>query len=434
LKLLDPVRRLAHAIVDKRNWLPILREYLDGKIRHWTRSPVRIDSIDSLVEALTSKALPTKVAVTKDEADYLLSSLHGQGTFSDRNDFEVSSISTARMTGGRSNSVVLKCQPRTSHQMSGIWTVVKISPRSEAAEEYLRYLRYVRFLVSLDARVELLGYVAGDTLGAICYSFAGRTPNVVQGLNDLFESSDDRAFIVLNRLFAPEAQCWYATSGKVVSISEFLNQAYSLKTEEVIKTVAETIHKAQAKLPGVELRDGGLIWNGIKLPDPTHTLGSPKMSRKYKSCIVHGDMNANNIITAEDGRAIMIDYRHTTVGPRALDFAALETAIRLVSISPNASAEEILKTFRHEVSAWKLNWGTTNRFPQDDRDVPYWQKVSSQLTALARMNFQDLTALEYACTCFGWIARMLRVRLPFEQRLRLICWMGQLSQVIEGKS
>jgi len=100
--------------------------------------------------------------------------------------------------------------------------------------------------------------------------------------------------------------------------------------------VSETIRKTQGKLPGIELRNEGFIWNGVKVPDPLQTLGSAKMSRKYKSCIIHGDMNANNIITAEDGRAIMIDYRHTTVGPRALDFAALETAIRLSSVKPNS--------------------------------------------------------------------------------------------------
>lgn len=393
---------------------------------------MRVDSLTEVMEAISSKSTHSRVASTRDEIDYLLSTLHGQGQFLDRSDFEVSSISPALMTGGRSNSVVLKCQPRTSHQMNGIWTVVKLSPRAEAAEEYLRYSRYVRLLVSLDARVELLGYVPGDTLGAICYSFAGKTPNVVLGLNDLFEARDDRASLVLNNLFAPEAQCWYATSGTAVAIPDFLAHPYTLKTEDVIRAVSETVKKTQAKLAGIQLRDEGFIWNGIKIPDPLQTLGSGTMAHRYRSCIIHGDMNANNIITAEDGRAIMIDYRHTTVGPRALDFAALETSIRLASVTSASTTEDILKTFKLETVTWKTNWASPNRFPQVDRGVAYWQKISSQLTALARMNFQDLTALEYACACFGWIARMLRVALPFEQRLRLICWMGHLSQIIEG--
>ena len=435
LELLDPLRPLTKAIVDKRSWRPVLRQYVAEEIDNWTRRPIDVGSIPEVIKAIQAKNLRTEVAITPDEIDYLLSFVHGQGMYPDSTDFEVSALSLNPMSGGRSTSVVLKCQPSTSQNLHGIWTVLKLSPREDAIEEYLRYSLYVRFLVSLDARVEVLGHAMGDTLGVICYSFAGKSPHFVQGLNDLFDHEDERSAIVLNKLFDPEAQCWYSTSGKEIAIPDFLERAYTLKTAEIMKTVSDTIQKAQARVPGVQLKDGGLVWNGIKLNDPSQTLGSAKMSKKHKSCIIHGDMNAHNIITGEDGRAIMIDYRHTTVGPRSLDFAALETAVRLSATRPDTTAEEILKCYHQEVSTWKNGWkGTTNRFPQVEKGLSYWQTVSTQLLGLARMNFSDLTPIEYACACFGWITRMFKVRMPYNQRLRLLCWMAQLSTVIEDAS
>jgi CheY-like chemotaxis protein len=431
LKLFNPLRPLADALIDKRTWQPTLKEFLVDQLRDLLRTPIDLQSDCDLLDEVTAKMSSDKVSITSDEIDYLLHMLHSEGQAIGAPDSAISRVSISTMTGGRSSSVVLRCQPHTFSKMKGIWTVVKISRRADAEEEYRRYLRYVRFFVSLETRVELLGYVSGDTLGALCYSFAGKTPSVVLGLNDLFVDADERATLVLNRLFDPEAQSWYAMSGKPVAITDFLNQAYSIRTDKAIRVVEDTFRELQAQYPATEYRDGELNYNGIHVPSPLQTFGSGKLRRSYKTCIVHGDFNANNIITGEDGRAIMIDFRHTSIGPRALDFAGLEGSIRIGTVRRDTTVEHVLKAFRQERVTWRRNWDPDQQFSPIDPDIPYWRKISSQLASLAKMNFPDLSALEYACTCFGWSVRMLRVQLSFEQRLRLVCWMGHLSYIIE---
>ena len=48
----------------------------------------------------------------------------------------------------------------------------------------------------------------------------------------------------------------------------------------------------------------------------------------FSTCIIHGDLNTNNIIIDSKGKWYLIDYAHTGRGHVFLDFINLELNIR----------------------------------------------------------------------------------------------------------
>jgi CheY-like chemotaxis protein len=434
--LLDPLDPTIKGAIDKIDFKRTWHQIVASKAVEWLSNVITVGNSGPICEALSVKLRDIAVALTADEVDYVISRLFGQGTRSLAVPVGLATVEPEMMAGGRSTSVVLRTRPTTKDGRQGIWTVIKLSPRNEAAEEYERYCSFVRFLVSLDARVELLGFIQGDTIGAICYSFAGKSPTSVCSLSELFVEESERAIQVLGGLFRPESQCWYGISGDPVSVQAFFKDAYALDPPQLLPRFKKVLEHVKNSLPDVKISGDDLIWRSQRIFFPGAAMGSTALRTPYQACVVHGDMNAGNIIVAEDNRVMMIDYRHTTFGPRALDFAALESSVRLDSTNDDSSMESIVGALKDEGAIWKRIWRVSSKaVPQavtGGSSGAFWTRMSLTLMQHARINFPDMTETEYAATCFGWALRVMRVSgLSVAQRSRIIVWMSALCPVLE---
>jgi hypothetical protein len=175
----------------------------------------------------------------------------------------------------------------------------------------------------------------------------------------------------------------------------------------------------------------------------------PLARNSYLSCIVHGDLNSDNIIVATDDlRPILIDYQYTGFGPVALDIALLEISARFTKVQDeNYGEDEALwdKARDATVSHWEQEvllrplmtqiWETrpdaiarmeTPALPS----AASWAILSLELQTLCRKNFPQATRKEFLLTCLLMTMRMFRTTgLAESRKLRLLVWMASLGEI-----
>lgn len=431
LELLIPSCPRIEGAIDKIdiNYTKVIRDMANS---YFKNSKI-IDSVNVLYNEVRKKGKNRDfqngdIAITSDEIEYLLSYIFGQRmNFTNKNSYnDIEQIITGAqlvlLSGGRSKSIVALAKATTNEvSIEDFYTVIKISPISDTKEEINRYISYVKFMVGLSSRVELLDYVLGDTLGAVCYSFAGKPSNNIKNISDVFREQQEQAEIYLKKLFDVNTKEWMADSNikREIDILEYFQIKYkfrhddflkninsminlcSLENEKLHKILKTTYDKAQALLSGGRVR------------------------QTYYSCIVHGDMNSNNVIIDEniDPKVILIDYSDTGRGPIALDFAALECSLRLDVETGDLSGYEYdfyLRQHDYERECTELSHKAGD-------DLPYWTKISKLLFKLYCNNFKFATKEEYLITNVLWGARVCNVKsVKHSERLRILLWIASL--------
>jgi hypothetical protein len=429
----------------------------------WQEMAVAVEPLAMLTDAVRRKCSVIQreenardwVSTTPEEVDYVVSRLLGQGrhrvaaprpvdqrgTQDDRD--AVRSIGLEFQTKGRSRSVVASGRPVFGAGYEGVYCVMKLSRRDEAAEERDRYEQHVRLGVSSERRVELLGSAMGDVIGGLCYGFAGRSPGSVTDLEALLDEESDRALEVFGSLFGPDATDWSGTEMREEGseLTEFFSDAYSLEVSPVVMELRR-FAESNAQRWGCTFRGDGLYFGQdgserIALPEERDS-ALAALRNEYDSSIVHGDLNAANVMVADDGRVMLIDFRHTARGPRLIDAAALQTSIRLSRCAVADVSTEVLKSHRLEEKLLSEMGGAGfARVPGGASSLPYWGRASWHLINLARDRYADVSVDEYAATCLLYAIRVLRVTQVDElPRLRLLAWtsalLGRLRRAAGG--
>jgi hypothetical protein len=425
---------LIHGILDKLHQDELDVEVLRRVAQRWLERPIEVAGLGDVYQKLKGPSKDGSARVTPEEIDYLASRIFGQGetydTFLGKSRLEI-------LTGGRSRSVVTLGRPVHRSGREGILTVIKFSELEEARQEYLRYCQHVRFMLSLNRRVELLGYYEADTLGAMCYSFAGESPKHVISLEKLIHDGQPIIQDYLRRLFSLESKEWLAqTSDKRFDQGRYFRESYGFDVRSILESVEEFARRICPAIGG-HLGDDEIKCVNARIKLPEEKILAAGHLRDCPACVVHGDLNAANVIIApgengpETTRIMLIDYRHTGVGPAALDFAALEASLRVFSNLEAIRTETVEPLVRLESLAWKHGWAGDPSPSSQFNDLPLWAETSSLLIHLARNNLPELTQRQYAGTCLLWALRVFRVRqIGDDARLRLLLWISRLLEAL----
>lgn len=443
---LKPDDPTVYGAIDKDELDNYFHRYVDMLAEEWERAPVEITNLEEVYSLLMTKGVRggsvldgLPVSVTRDELQYLLASLFGQ-RYRDANDLrdpdDVERISLDPFSSGKSRSIVLHGRPVNRLGEEGLLCVVKVGPRTEAEEELRRYEQYVRFRMSLRQRVELLGHVSGDTLGAIAYSFASDDPAEVRDLQGLIDDGDRRAFAHFDEIYS--AVGGFSPDGEGGDdLGAFFKGAYNVRLRDIRGRIS-SFADDQAEAHGWKHRGDELRMEGGKLVLPTdESLGAGLLHMDYRSSVVHGDLNASNVIIGDDARSILIDYRHTTRGPRALDYASMHASIRLSTVASERPVERVAGDEALEYRLWDHDWSSgEDWWPAKAPDEPpYWLSAAAHLMELVADRLPDLTRAEHATTCWLYALRVFRVQdLPESARLRILIWMSALQRVLEDES
>lgn len=286
--------------------------------------------------------------------------------------FEVDVISLEAMRGGRSSSRVFKTIFAKSRHAP---VVIKIGPRADGAREKANYDRFVCSGLAPANRAELLAFAATRDRAALCYSFAEGTT-----LTEYLQRGDvAKIDLVLSRLFASLSRTWSAPHliraqrdiGRYYLERFFASKNAAVKDETALFACAERYFKAKQK-------GGGAVIGGDWFPSLCKVLFAAERARNWHSCILHGDLNTDNIVIAsKDVR--LIDYQKTGRGHVFQDMAFLEESVRInYPAKGKVSFAAILET----ESAIALGQRHTNKQPSN-KD-PYVASIRNIRAAAAR--------------------------------------------------
>lgn len=411
----------------------VVRHFVEPLALRIASNPLRVDGLDSLVQALLAK---------RDRYPHQKRSVEGltaevrclfRGIFAEallvQGGGAVTTVKTRMMTQGMSSSVVCEAVPvigtdEETRDLAGNHCVVKIGRRDDILLEVRRYREVVRFGVALNSRVELLETARADDLAAICYSFAGGSDHSLVSLDDLLVNGElDTVQKVLTQLFARSAKRWYEVQGASVTLIDYVAIAYGEDVRSYASAGAAAL-QAIAERPGYRTTmwiDGEARHLKVKggatlvLPRNEH-LGLVQFGDPCASRLLHGDLHGGNILVNRSQVPCMIDYASSGPGPRLVDIALLQCSVRL------ADADRIDRDARAPSARVRLAAEAVDDEATSTSGA-WWRPVANQLAELARENFPDHSLEELDAAQVMMALRLLsKYRLSPTRRIRLLAF------------
>ena len=266
-------------------------------------------------------------------------------------DLVLSAVTLEALTGGRSAARVFKLTPffGPDRQAKGSPVVVKIAPRVQGVSEKANYDKFVRWALPAACRPDLLGFGRTRTYSGLCYSFVGRAKGSrIDTLTDCLQRGDaTKVELVLRRIFDPMRGTWYspALCRTESDIARRYLDRYFTGPRSTAKAEA-TLRACAARYFNARQKDGRYVIGGLSFPSPRTTLFASDRKRPYRSCILHGDLNSDNIVVANDPAGVtVVDFQKTGRGHVHEDLIFVEASVRINYVR-DASFGEILEKER----------------------------------------------------------------------------------------
>lgn len=252
------------------------------------------------------------------------------------------------LNGGRSGSFVFKATALTN---KGRWRhqarmVVKVAPLDAGTAEQANYEQLVRPLLPSGHRPDLHGFATAHHRAALCYSLLGDGDNP-ETLTDRLAMGDVTPLpLILSSLFEHLHQ-WYSANQTRPDkdLARYYLARYFSDTSSAILAEATLLGHA-AQYFGAQHSAQGYRIHEAEFPAICELLFAGRNARAYTSCIVHGDLNSDNIILDRHGKfAGLVDFQRTGRGHVFQDIVALEMSVRINAPS-NASFDDIWEVER----------------------------------------------------------------------------------------
>lgn|GEM_PF-4054620 len=261
-------------------------------------------------------------------------------------DLPVSAARLEALTGGRSEARVFKLTRRYGPERMalGAPVAVKLAPRAQGVRERTHYEQWVRDALPAACRPELLGFCSSRAYAALCYSYAGRHGlTKADTLTRCLQRGDTaKVGLVLRKIFDPLHDSWYrpAQLRMQSDIASRYRNHYFTRAHALANT--ETALRAcAARYFNVRQEDGHYVIGGWSFPSPRVVLFNANVKRRYHSCILHGDLNSDNLLIGEKPAGVVIvDFLKTGRGHVYEDLMHVEASVR-INTPRDASFAEI---------------------------------------------------------------------------------------------
>ena len=396
-KLIDARQPSFHMFLDRQALFGGQKRYLELSQRRFledfgVETNVRITNLDTL------SAGPFAKAGLKRELVSLIRQIMFSGHSPD-DLMHPDEVTLEPMGGGLSGSQVFKMISRNSK--SGIVcvpAVVKISALDEAQQELDNYHRFVKWGLPYTWRVDLLGSGSTRHYGAIAYSFILSDLHRFEPLTDaLRKQENERVAEVVNTLFSPEMRRWYGDP--LIRLEENIVERYVgryFRGTEAQSVAEKRFAEVTQKAFGGQLNGNSVQIGNRKFDQPGTALFGFPMG-EYRSCICHGDLNSNNVMLAENGQTIFIDFQETGRGHVFEDFVTMEASIRLYHGDDGLHGEDLLNA--------DLDTGNGD----DPSGLDAMHRLVAQVRRLARRNFPGEAFATYYFASAAFHLRLLRL-------------------------
>lgn len=257
---------------------------------------------------------------------------------------DIEKLCFKKLTKGKSNTNVFQVIPYVSsdapegntsyREINNV--VLKVGPVLDISNESANFDKYVQWYLKETQRVHKINYCeSSNKVAGILYTFAGKSAKNIASFGDLFldkQITTNRVVDIITSIFNPEAQDWFShrKSEDFISIFGYYSAKFNIKGDlpNRLHDFLQTKRPKNVKLELSECKIYLLLGKDIKLPNPVNYTFDKLFKDKYQSCIIHGDLNSENILLNENYDWILIDYAKTKRGHVFCDFISLETQIR----------------------------------------------------------------------------------------------------------
>lgn len=252
------------------------------------------------------------------------------------------------LTGGRSGSFVFKATPLSTdgRRLYPARTVIKVAPLDAGTTERGNYQQFVRPFLPSHYRPELHGFATAHDRAALCYSLLGD--------GDKPETLTDRlamgGMVALDPILLPlfeHLHHWYSASQTrpEKDLAQYYLTRYFKDTGSAI-LAESTLFRHAAQYFGAQHNARGYRIHKVDFPAICETLFGRCDAPAYTSCIVHGDLNSDNVMLDRHRQfAGIIDFQRTGRGHIFQDIVALEMSVRINAPS-NATFDDIWEVER----------------------------------------------------------------------------------------
>lgn len=284
-------------------------------------------------------------------------------------DLPLDAVTLKPLNGGRSAARVFKLTPffGPGRLVKGPPVVVKIASHAQGLSEKANYEKFVRRGLSAACRPDLLGFGQTRTFSGLCYSFAGGSDSSGRGrdrprprprpdtLTDCLRRGEvTKLQRVLRGFFDPLRDTWYSTvllRAESDIARHYLDRYFTgprstADAERTLLACAARYYKARHM-------GGRIVIGGLSFPSPRATLfardATSGRKRAYRSCILHGDLNSDNIVIADRADNVsgvtVVDFQKTGRGHVHGDLIHIEESVR-INYMRDASFGDILEKER----------------------------------------------------------------------------------------
>ena len=298
------------------------------------------------------------------------------------------------LNGSRSAAHVFKLTPLFGPdcQVSGHPVVVKIAPGAVGVGEKANYDKFVRSTLPTMCRPELLAFARTRDHSGLCYSFVGGNEGArMDTLTDYLQRGDTTQLeLFLRSIFDLTGDTWYSPHliREECDIAQRYLDRYFTRSREAFESEA-TLRLCAARYFNAQQKSEWCVIGRTRFPWPHSVLFATDRKRSYHSCILHGDLNTDNIIVAHD--LTLIDFQRTGRGHVYEDLVHLEASVR-INYPRDASFGEILETERRIALGQR-------QFPTD----PYATTIQEIRDAAFRYfgRFEDNATYHFAVAAIG---------------------------------
>lgn len=236
------------------------------------------------------------------------------------------------LSGGRSGAHVFRIvsSQARDHTCAIAPAVLKIAPRDAGIAEQRNYERFVRPLLPPSCRPDLLAFASKGDRAALRYSLLGNGERPVT-LTDRLLAGDAVALdSVLSSLIDTLWRCWYhpTIARDQSDLSRYYLHRYfgDLSAASAAETV---LFEHAARYFGLQRCAEGYRVGDARFPNLTGTLFASG-PREHVSCVVHGDLNSDNVVLAADaGGGQLVDFQRVGRGHALQDLVTLEASVRI---------------------------------------------------------------------------------------------------------
>lgn len=302
------------------------------------------------------------------------------------------------------------------------FVVIKIDKPGRIEQEKQNWRKYARHL----DRTHSVQLQETNTPGLLIYDTASYFPqhrNLKHREFKGYYASSSNSFVTIQHLFDTVLAPWHSivTCHEMEDLNAAFRNCLDRRNIEHIKKTVEELIEADLDKPGINLCE--LVGRDYPLRNPflVDLFPDQRCSRPYPKCVVHGDLNAKNILIfpmrslslepAKDDRSqqfcpavtyqlCLVDFYRTGPGNFFADPARLETVIKFQLLEVDEINWKDLLAFEDSLVSGMRNTvpsqGLSAYCPKDSLDKAFWsiqalrekvdQKVS-QYPAVSPLSF-----------------------------------------------